>query len=113
MNVDMSRGLILKDTQGLSVLGFIQVWISAGKRQLLNLGFRQKCRLVSLSFLVENSLANIDLKDFIYYTIPCEMCTRIQANLVGVEISYNSCPLIMTPKLAMVYIPCCNRIHTH
>lgn len=68
MNVDMSRGLVLKDTQELSVLGFIQVWISAGKRQLLNLGFRQKCRLVSLSFLVENSLANIDLKDL--FTTP-------------------------------------------
>lgn len=50
---------------------------------------------------------------FIYYTIPCEKCTRIQANLVGIEISYNRCPLIMTPKLAMVYIPCSNRIHTH
>jgi hypothetical protein len=103
MNVDMSRGLVLKNTQGLSVLGFIQVWISAGKRQLLNLGFRQKCGLVSFNFLVENSLANIDLKDlFTTPYIPCEKCTRIQANLVGIEISYNSCPLIMTPKLAMV-----------
>lgn len=40
MDVDMSRGLVLKDTQGTSVLGFIQVCIWAGKRQLLNLGFR-------------------------------------------------------------------------